>query len=197
MRRRLISSVAAIAICICAILVASSVDHDEISSGDQYRQSIADHSGSSYLRDGDSDLSQHYPPSDQEGRSATTYFGGDGYYPTPMLMMALWDCDSGHSGVIQDHGWESVSSGSTRVYHASLSWPVQDHHDARSIISCVIRELGLSDNITTAELMTRSESDSPGGVALDRYTDGGIDLFYGGGSSLEIRESVNRIAFEN
>ncbi len=197
MRRRLISSVAAIAIGICAILVASSVDHDEPPSDGQYRQSIADHSGSSYLRDGDSDLSQHYPPSDQDGRSATTHFGGDGYYPTPMLMMALWDCDSGHSGVIQDHGWESVSSGSTRAYHASLSWSVQNHHDARSIISCIIRELGFSDNITADELMSRSESDSPGGVDLDRYTEGGIDLFYGGGSSIEIRENVNRIAFDN
>lgn len=84
------------------------------------------------------------------------------------------------------------------IGQCAVMWSVQNHHDARSIISCIIRKLGFSDNITADELMSRSESDSPGGVDLDRYTaDGGIDLFYGGGSSIEIRQNVNRITFDN
>lgn len=210
MKRRITAIIVSVVVCVLAFAgvvywtgKSDSAPSEGAASSEQ--DTIGNDVGqdaSTFLDDGEDTLAEDYPPTDDQGRMSTTYYpNSHGYYPTPMLMMALWDCQPNQSDleVTPDYGWVDRTVGSMRPYLVTFAWNDSNRDVAEHVLTCVVSEIGLSDSLpSVVDMMTWDGSQQVAGENAGHvYQDDDFIVSYGNGSDVSIEEFVTPVAFDN
>lgn len=210
MKRKTTAIIVSVAVCVLAFAAVvygtgkpGSAPSEEAASSEQdASRNDVGHDASTFLDDDDDNLAEDYPPTDDQDRTSTTYYPKNhGYYPTPMLMMALWDCQPNRSDleVTPDYGWVDRTVGSMRPYQATFAWNDSNRDVAEHVLTCVVSEIGLSDSLpSVVDMMTWDGSQQVAGDNAGHiYQDDDFTVSYGNGSNVVIEELVTPVAFGN
>lgn len=210
MKRKTTAIIVSVAVCVLAFAVmvygtgksGSAPSEGAASSEQDASRNDVGHDASTFLDDGEDALAEDYPPTDNQGRASTTYYPKNhGYYPTPMLMMALWDCQPSQSDleVTPDYGWVDRTVGSMRPYQATFAWNDSNRDVAERVLTCVVSEIGLSDSLpSVVDMMAWDGSQQVAGDNAGHiYQDDDFTVSYGNGSDVVIEELVTPVAFGN
>ena len=210
MKRRIMAAIVSVIVCVLAFAAvvywtgkSDSAPSDEAASSEQdTSRNDVGNDASTFLDDGEDTLAEDYPPTDDQGRMSTTYYpNSHGYYPTPMLMMALWDCQPNQSDleVTPDYGWVDRTVGSMRPYLVTFAWNDSNRDVAERVLTCVVSEIGLSDSLpSVVDMMTWDGSQQVAGENAGHvYQDDDFIVSYGNGSDVSIEEFVTPVAFGN
>lgn len=210
MKRRIMAAIVSVIVCVLAFAAvvywtgkSDSAPSDEAASSEQdTSRNDVGNDASTFLDDGEDTLAEDYPPTDDQGRMSTTYYpNSHGYYPTPMLMMALWDCQPNQSDleVTPDYGWVDRTVGSMRPYLVTFAWNDSNRDVAERVLTCVVSEIGLSDSLpSVVDMMTWDGSQQVAGENAGHvYQDDDFIVSYGNGSDVSIEEFVTPVAFDN
>lgn len=210
MKRRITAIIVSVAVCVLAFAAmvygtgkSDSAPSEETASSEQdASRNDVGHDASTFLDDDDDNLAEDYPPTDDQDRASTTYYPKNhGYYPTPMLMMALWDCQPNQSDfeVTPDYGWVDRTVGSMRPYQATFAWNDSNRDVAERVLTCVVSEIGLSDSLpSVVDMMAWDGSQQAAGDNAGHiYQDDDFTVSYGNGSDVVIEELVTPVAFGN
>ena len=210
MKRRITAIIVSVAVCVLGFAAVvygtgksdSASSEEASSSGQDAGRNDVGHDASTFLDDDDDNLAEDYPPTDDQDRASTTYYPKNhGYYPTPMLMMALWDCQPNQSDfeVTPDYGWVDRTVGSMRPYLATFAWDDSNRDVAERVLTCVVSEIGLSDSLpSVVDMMAWDGSQQVAGDNAGHiYQDDDFTVSYGNGSDVVIEELVTPVAFGN